>query len=303
MDKLFQEHLGDYREHPDPLVWNRIRSGLDQKKKKSRLIPIWWRWGAAAAVLLGTLFLTTPWKSSDLGTSPVTNTETGPSNPIPEIRQESRDPESSANQEIPAMVADKESEKGNSSKAPSKKENRQAEGGITTGLAQQDYSQNTTQTAGVDTEPTVAANNVRDDKEPVLEQQSVDNAIAAAEKDRFSKEKNPDKSGITEEKNEVAAVEQTPKKSIFDAIEESEEVAEVSDEGGKWSLGPSLAPVYFNSFGEGSPIAPNFVDNSKSGSLNMSYGLQVSYKVSKKIRIRSGVHRVDYGYNTNDVGF
>jgi hypothetical protein len=94
------------------------------------------------------------------------------------------------------------------------------------------------------------------------------------------------------------------KKSIFEVIETQEALAEKSEvEGGKWLIGPSLAPVYFDSFGNGSPIDQNFVNNSKSGSVNMSYGLQVSYKVSRRLSIRSGIHRVDYGYNTEEVGF
>ena len=35
----------------------------------------------------------------------------------------------------------------------------------------------------------------------------------------------------------------------------------------------------------------------------MSYGIQVSYQLSEKLSMRSGVHRVDYGYNTDEVGF
>ncbi|MGY8916081.1 MAG: outer membrane beta-barrel protein, partial [Flavobacteriales bacterium] len=71
----------------------------------------------------------------------------------------------------------------------------------------------------------------------------------------------------------------------------------------KWSLEPSVAPVYFNGFGSGSPIHPEFSSNSKSGNVNLSYGVFVSYEMSKKLSIRSGVHKVDYGYNTNDVKF
>jgi hypothetical protein len=35
----------------------------------------------------------------------------------------------------------------------------------------------------------------------------------------------------------------------------------------------------------------------------MSYGLQVAYKVSRRLSIRSGIHKVDFGYNTEEVGF
>ena len=37
--------------------------------------------------------------------------------------------------------------------------------------------------------------------------------------------------------------------------------------------------------------------------MNLSYGLSVAYEISTKLKIRSGVHRVDYGYSTNDVEF
>lgn len=93
------------------------------------------------------------------------------------------------------------------------------------------------------------------------------------------------------------------KKSIFDEIETQEEeaVAEVSSK--KWSAGPSVAPVYFNAIGQGSSVHSIFVPNSKSGNINMSYGLSVGYEISPKLTVRSGIHKVDYGYDTNDIAF
>ena len=110
---------------------------------------------------------------------------------------------------------------------------------------------------------------------------------------------------IAEESSEEEQVDDANKKSIFDEIkkqeEEKEALAEVSSP--KWSVGPSVAPVYFNSFGEGSPIHSNFVSNSKSGNVNLSYGVAVSYELTNKLSVRSGLHRVDYGYNTDDITF
>lgn len=93
-------------------------------------------------------------------------------------------------------------------------------------------------------------------------------------------------------------------KSIFDEIEkqqEDEAIAEVKSS--KWSAGPSIAPVYYNAIGEGSPVHSIFVPNSKSGDINLSYGLTVAYEINDRLSIRSGLHRVDYGYDTNDVEF
>ncbi|MGX1928135.1 hypothetical protein [Flagellimonas sp. 2504JD4-2] len=93
------------------------------------------------------------------------------------------------------------------------------------------------------------------------------------------------------------------KKSIFEVIEEREEEAIAENKSPKWSVGPSVAPVYFSATGNGSPIHSNFAANSKSGNVNLSYGLTVAYELGKKLKVRSGVHKVNFGYDTNDVVF
>ena len=107
-----------------------------------------------------------------------------------------------------------------------------------------------------------------------------------------------------EEKNKNVT-EALKKKSIFDEIQEQDEndlkVAEGTN--GKWSIGANIAPVYFDAFGEGSPVHSIFVSNSKSGAINLSYGLSVSYTISKKLSLRTGLNKVDYGYDTNEVEF
>ncbi len=100
--------------------------------------------------------------------------------------------------------------------------------------------------------------------------------------------------------------EEPVKKSIFDAIAENEEedIEEATEESGKkWTVAPNVAPVYYNSVGNGSSIDRQFADNEKSGQVNLSYGVQVAYEINKRFSIRSGVHKVDLSYNTLDVGF
>lgn len=62
-----------------------------------------------------------------------------------------------------------------------------------------------------------------------------------------------------------------------------------------------MAPVYFNSLGKGSTISSQFVSNSKSGEVNMSYGISGSYALNDKIKIRAGVNKVALGYSTDGV--
>ena len=93
------------------------------------------------------------------------------------------------------------------------------------------------------------------------------------------------------------------KLSIEEAFTNSKDVIEENSKlNNRWSIVPNAAPVYFNTLGgEGSSIDPQFNNNSKSGEVNMSYGISASYAVNKKLSVRSGINRVNLGYNTNDV--
>ena len=115
------------------------------------------------------------------------------------------------------------------------------------------------------------------------------------------KESSEKQSTLSSEKNDEQVAEnitekdESEKQSIYDAIAEQEglEEAVAKNNSGKWSVGPSLAPVYFNGAGDGSPVGADFTANSKTGNLNLSYGVNVAYEVGKKVKIRSGVHRVN----------
>jgi hypothetical protein len=43
------------------------------------------------------------------------------------------------------------------------------------------------------------------------------------------------------------------------------------------------------------------IENTKEAEINMSYGLNGSYAVNKKLKIRAGINKVQLGYQTNDV--
>ncbi len=98
------------------------------------------------------------------------------------------------------------------------------------------------------------------------------------------------------------------KKSIFDVIKEQEQeteeaIATTDQKSKKWNVTPNIAPVYYNSLGNGSSISDEFSDNNKNGGINLSYGVQIAYTINKRLSIRSGVHNVELSYATENVGF
>jgi len=69
----------------------------------------------------------------------------------------------------------------------------------------------------------------------------------------------------------------------------------------KWSVGPTVAPVYYNTLQSGSSISDNLSNNSKSADDALSVGVKVNYQLTKKIQIQSGLNKVELAYNTEDV--
>lgn len=103
---------------------------------------------------------------------------------------------------------------------------------------------------------------------------------------------------------ENALIEDPIKESIEKAIAENNDTIneeEKEDDQNRWSIAPNVAPVYFNSLGQGSSLDKQFNDNDKSSDINMSYGIAGSYSISKKLKIRAGINRVNLNQTTSDV--
>ncbi|PHS53273.1 MAG: hypothetical protein COB01_04850 [Lutibacter sp.] len=69
----------------------------------------------------------------------------------------------------------------------------------------------------------------------------------------------------------------------------------------KFTIATIFAPIYINSFGDGSGIDPQFIGHSTSGSSSYSYGVKIAYKLNNKFSIQSGINLINLGYITNDI--
>lgn len=69
----------------------------------------------------------------------------------------------------------------------------------------------------------------------------------------------------------------------------------------KWSIGPTVAPVYYNTLQSGSPLNDNLSQNSKSSDDALSVGIKLNYQLTNKINIQSGINKVELAYNTKNV--
>lgn len=305
LDNLFRESLDEFSQSPDPQVWERIEASLDQKaRRRRRVVPLWWQLGGAAAALALLLFLLIPGDRAETvpQTDPITNT---PVRNTP-VEDPSKNPESVF--ETSKDPVDSESVTEN------------VDFDRNAGQNQQDIAPNKAATAVASQENAPQETFISESVNPVASRETLVNPSGAAvgsdeispankteiaeavTSETETNTANPSQAEIVQSE-ELAQLEQ--KKAMDELLsgEQEEPLLEKDNAEGKWAIGPSVAPVYFNGLGDGSPIDQAFVSNEKTGSFNMSYGLQVSYQLNKRLQIRSGLHKVDFGYNTNDIVF
>ncbi|WP_421813364.1 outer membrane beta-barrel protein [Flagellimonas sp.] len=311
LEQLFKESFRDFQEVPDESVWNSIEASLDKKKQKKRALPIWWSLGGVAAALVILMMIINPF-AAEPEEQIITDRE---SIDVPEEPYNSKE-EKSEDFTDPSITLDKEESLVNSSKKNKNavQNNNQKSKNTSEDVVMSAVAENTTSTSqrNGSVENRQANNSaLRDSEMHPSEKVGAEKSSAIAMND--GENKSDQKQSVAKksvENDQIAqnAEEQdgeVEKKSIYDAIIEQDELEEAVATSGseKWSIGPSLAPVYFNAAGDGSPVSSDFASNSKSGTVNLSYGLTVAYDVGKKLKIRSGVHRVNYGYNTDNVVF
>lgn len=116
--------------------------------------------------------------------------------------------------------------------------------------------------------------------------------------------KTADKPEDTATENAVAAVTETnPLEQLLQQQTEKTDTKTAEAKREKWQITPNVAPIYFNSASNGSPIHTAFATNDKSFDRSMSVGINVNYAINKRFAIRTGVNKFQLGYETNEVAF
>jgi len=86
---------------------------------------------------------------------------------------------------------------------------------------------------------------------------------------------------------------------IFNFKMASTKAKEVKTLTNRWSLNPQVAPVFSNAMTNTSSLGSNF--SSEGNAVNMAYGVNLAYKLTEKLKLRTGVNQVNLSYVTNDV--
>ncbi|MBT8265550.1 MAG: outer membrane beta-barrel protein [Bacteroidia bacterium] len=327
IDRLFQEKLKDFEASPSPAVWEHISSKLEQPKKDRKLIPLWWKVaGIAAGIVLLISIGSALLNGNDPQVDPntIVNTEDTNSNSETNNSQDAivndldQADDKLASEEMPLNTNLNDDSEGSETKPNANnrlsEQNKTQKTNVVT-------TANTTKTQKLKKEqlankaPIEEQNAIVDQKNDEQKDPSLDlNSIDEQKANDLIKGNNKTNDALTDsneastkqDESDSTTIEEDEKLSLTEeTLNEDEKtedaVVETEDQGKRWRINPNIAPVYFNSFGSGSSIDDQFVNNSRSGEINMSYGVGAAYELNSKLSLRAGINQVKLGYSTNNV--
>ncbi len=306
IDRLFQEKFKDFEAHPSSRVWNKIAA--QQKEKTSRkVIPLWWKLGgiaAAVALLFGLGFTFIPRVMSD--STPLVNKQTddGQKN-----FTESSDVRQKSNERINAsdfsnnleVMSNSQSQNIISTKTTVKEEATFKVKIFTPSSTNRVLTLKSDKNSikEINSYSTTATNSATDKTSSDFFQNSSLEADDISLDDLNNLNTTIASTKVIEGKKDLTIEAQKIKeKQDTEALVQKESTAYKN----KWNVGAVAAPVYYGDFG-GSGLDKQFADNDKSGDVNVSYGVQISYAVSPKIKVRTGLSSLDLSYSTNEISY
>lgn len=110
-----------------------------------------------------------------------------------------------------------------------------------------------------------------------------------------------DTSAFEKQKKDSAVVAATEPNALEELLKEKEKQTVTEAKLNRWQITSNVAPIYFSSASNGSPIDAQFADNQKTYEKNLSYGIGVNYALNEKWSVRGGVNKLTLGYNTNNI--
>jgi hypothetical protein len=333
IDRLFQEKLKDFEVTPKASVWENISLELHSSQKQRKGIPLWQKIvGVAASIALliaiGNSFLDTN-SDSDIPENNVVNTDSNTtiqnnstpdktkviedtSNPINVVDTDSKEKSvSDSDINLNSNTKNSNTTLKKYHNSPSSVVSNNKSNLIKKGVSSKDFND------------LLKDNNVNDVAENLTKSNSFQNKTESKENPKNSIDKKYIDSTINElpksaENTDLAnSNKEVTEEVVSSKIKEEEKPLSLTEEVAanveddedekdkekidRWSVSPSFAPVYFNTLGSGSSIHSQFNNNSKTGDVNVSYGVSTSYAINNRLSVRAGINKVTLGYSTNDV--
>ncbi|CAM1360376.1 outer membrane beta-barrel protein [Tenacibaculum xiamenense] len=271
IDRLFQEKLEGLEVTPNPEVWNAIEAKL--KKKKRKVLPMWWIYtGVASIVIIGILLY--PFLKAD---EPVINDVivTSPDTTKDSIHTKKIIPVLPIQEETIVVAKSSNSPRTNQPIKNSKS------------------VKNTVQNKTL-----IASKSSTSDK--VVKEGSLSEEKNAMEKISFEKESQNNSIKISS-KNDSTSTKKSMKKDFLKELQKRDSVLIAENKENKWSVSPTFALTHTNSFTNTSALDKSLNASDTNGENTFSYGVKLAYEVNDKWTVQSGLLVQKIGYSNDNL--
>lgn len=293
IEQIFQKELKDFEASPPPESWELISEKL-QKKRKKRIVPVFWinaiAFSTAAALLILGVFWLRDYKKP---------------NETPTLSNSIQSNDEKIDSSMLKPTLDQAFSKGNKNKFVSKEAENQS------AFPKNQLVKNGIQKKDINNETSITPkDNVQDENIAIKADNNEDNFVLAQKNEDDKKEV---VEGITTKQDNVLGLTGTNKKdTIVLAKKETQEEGVLKEKidkeikktkhEKKFFISPFAAPIFAFSNG-GSPIAAQFNDNINTFNTNISYGINAGYSLGNKLKLRSGLHYVNLNNRTDNIIF
>lgn len=339
IDTFFKEHLEGYNVTPPEMAWKNIEAKLKEKEEKRRVVPFWWKFSGIAASLLIGFIVYDGYFNSD---SKINKTVVDQNNDQSIKKQNDKNSkeinilspkesvvlnqENTINSEVSAKEKSASSYKNSENKSvgilktnPSKNRSKK-----TTTI-------NTSNELVSKAEASNSNSNNRhlNNQNQIVEKTNVQkegtsiplNSNNSTKIITIEPNKNTAVNDLAKDKNTIDPTEKIEKKleeikkidstkladvepnALEELLKEKEKKFAKGQKINRWQVTPNIAPIYFSSISNGSPLDEKLESNQKVYGTNYSYGLAFNYNLNKKINIRTGVNTFSVDYDTKQIVF
>ncbi len=294
IDRLFQESFKDFEVDAPKNAWSGIEKRLAQKPKR-RIVPLWLKLGGAAAVVAILIMAGSQW---------FLNSTQLIDNSIVDKTEENIQNSNNNNQTTNSIVTTNSNEENAQTNTNFSSENENAVNNSTNNSSQNLNNLALSNSSSVDNISSKNNTNKTKNSKTNAYNNSLFNEALANTAEVFSKDliqqPNPNIETSSFKNPKISQ-----KKSLVEVAEnlknEKDKFEKPKQEKNSWFIKPQVSPIFYGNLGNGSAVDPNLAQNDGQGQVNMSYGINVAYQINEKIKLRTGVNRVNLNYTTNDV--
>ena len=286
IDRLYNERLKDVETIPGEDVWKNIAARLPKKEKKKRIIPLWYKIAGVAAVIV--LLVSVGDTILDSYESEYTN----PSSSFTSVSKEIKEKLIKSN---PVLTDFNENMYSTASLLQTlikdtESETRKIKEEVQTPVKTWNSSQgNNTLFSNIINPPAAGIFN--------SSKYTFDDYNTAAFEEEERKKENEEENKAEKELKGLTLLASEEK------ADRDDETKALSLPSKRFSVRTTAGAVYFDNLGTGSTLNSEFSNNKSKGEVSIAYGINLTYQISKRVKIRSGINKIALSHNTQDVGY